>query len=419
MSRASSLWRNRDFMLLWAGQSVSMTGTELTAVALPFAAMTVLGASPLQISLLTACGFLPHLVASLPVGALVDRHRRRPLMIWCNVCQAVVLGSVPLAALLDGLGFAQLYAVAVVAALLSVVFDTAYQSYLPTLLRGEQLVEGHGKLSVSMSFATVAGQSGAGALITAIGAARAVTVDAVSYLVSATTLALVRAEEPVPAPRPAGARLRTEIVEGLRYVLGDPLMRPVVLANALVSAAIGGVWSLWIVYVYNELHWTAVQTGICMAVSAAGGIVGGLLTRRLTQRWGLPRLMLFGVVGYALDLVPTLLAGPGTAGYVLVTVGHCLAIAVQMTYIAANRSFRQLICPPELMGRMNATSRWLALGSKPLFAVLFGLLATWIGLWATLALGALTFALPTAVMLASPLRTLRGVPSRTLQEESC
>ncbi|MFF4624268.1 MFS transporter [Nonomuraea jabiensis] len=194
-----------------------MTGTELTAVALPFAAMTVLGASPLHISLLAACGFLPHLVASLPVGALADRHRRRPLMIWCNVRQAVVLGPVPPAALLDGLGFVQLYAVAVVAALLSVVFDTAYQSYLPKLLRREQLAEGHGKLSVSMSFATVAGQSGAGALITAIGAARAVTVDAVSYLVSATTLALVRAEEPMPAARPAGARLRTKILEVLRY----------------------------------------------------------------------------------------------------------------------------------------------------------------------------------------------------------
>ncbi|GAA2374424.1 MFS transporter [Nonomuraea africana] len=400
-------------MLLWGGQSISMAGTELSALALPFVALTMLSASPLQVSLLSAAGYIPHLVASLPVGALVDRRRRRALMVWCNLCQAVVLGSIPFAAAMGALSFAQLYAVALVAALFAVVFDTAYQSYLPTLLRGDQLVEGHGKLGVSMSFATVVGQGGAGGLITVIGAARAVTVDAVSYLVSAVCLMLIKTPEPPPAPRPAGSRLRSDIAEGLRYVFGDPLMRPTVVANALVSAGIGGVWSLWIVYVYRELHWTAAETGICMAISAAGGIAGGLLTKRLTNWLGLPRLMLLSVTGYALDLIPTLVAGPGLAGYVLVTVGHCLAIAVQMAYIAANRSFRQLICPPQLMGRMNATSRWLALGSKPVFAILFGLLATWWGLWATLAVGAVLFSVPTAVLLASPLRSLHEVPVHT------
>ncbi|GGK73706.1 MFS transporter [Planomonospora parontospora subsp. parontospora] len=410
MPAARSLWRHRDFMLLWGGQSVSMSGTELSALALPFVAMTVLSASPLQVSLLSAVGYLPHLVASLPVGAWLERRRRRVLMVWCNLCQAVVLGSVPLAAAAGVLSFTQLCVVALAAALLAVVFDTAYQSYLPTLLRGDQLVEGHGKLGVSMSFATVAGQGGAGALITLIGAARAVAVDAISYLVSAVSLMLIRTPEPPPPPRPAGSRLRTDMAEGLRYVFGDPLMRPVVIANAFVSAAIGGVWALWIVYVHRDLNWTAAETGACMAISAAGGIAGGLLARRLADRLGLPRLMLLAVTGYALDLVPTLVAGPGTGGYLLVTVGHCLAIAVQMLYITANRSFRQLICPPGLMGRMNATSRWLALGCKPLFALLFGLLATWLGLWTALAAGALLFSVPTVVMVASPLRSLREVP---------
>ncbi|MFF5205064.1 MFS transporter [Streptosporangium sp. NPDC000396] len=410
MPRARSLWRHRDFMLLWSGQSISMSGTELSALAIPFVALTTLSASPLEISLLTTAGYLPHLIASLPVGAMVDRRRRRPLLVWCNLCQALVLGSIPLTAAAGALALPQLYGVAMTAALLAVVFDTAYQSYLPSLLHGDQLVEGHGKLGMSMSLATVAGQSGAGALITLIGAARAVTVDAVSYLVSAATLLLIRTPEQPPSPRPAGSRLRTEIAQGLRYVFRGPLMRPVVVANALVSAAIGGVWSLWIVYVYRELHWSAAETGVCMALSAAGGIAGGLLTTRLTQRLGLPLLLLLSVSGYAFDLIPTLLAGPGIAGYVLVTIGHSVAIAIQTIYIAANRSFRQLICPPELMGRMNATSRWLALGSKPLFAALFGLLATWLGVRAALAAGAAIFTLPTFVLLASPLRSIRHVP---------
>jgi Na+/melibiose symporter-like transporter len=410
MKRSRSLWRHRDFMLLWSGQSISMTGTQVSQLAIPFVALAVLRASPLQISLLAAAGYLPYLLASLPAGAFVDRHRRLPMMLWCSLFQALTLGSVPGAAASGSLTLVQLDAVAFAVALLAVVFDAAYQSCLPSLLSANQLVEGNGKLGVSYAFAVVAGQSAAGGLITLLGAARTVGIDALSYLVSALSVLLIRTREPRPKASQAGTRMRTEIADGLRYVFGDRLMRPVLSTNALVSSAIGGVSVLWLVYVYRDLHWPAVVAGLCLGISAAGGVVGGLAAGRLADRVGLPRLMLLTAPAYMLDLVPTLLVGPGVAGQVLVTCGYCVAMTGEMIYVIANRSFRQLICPPGLLGRMNATSRWLSFGPKPVMAALFGLLATAASLWAALAIGAGLFTFAAVVLIVSPVRSLRQVP---------
>jgi hypothetical protein len=329
-------------------------------------------------------------------------------MVWCNTGQAIALASIPVAAGAGVLTFTQLASVALVVALLTVIFDAAYQSYGPSLVRGEQLVDANGKLGVSYSLATIVGQSAAGALVTLIGSARTVVVDVISYLVSAVSLLSIRTAEPEPPQEVR--RMRGEIADGLRYVFGDPLMRAVVIANALASMAIGGVSALWLVYVYRELHWSAAAAGLCLGIGAAGGVLGGLVSGRLAGRLGLPLLMLISAPAYALDLVLTLLAGPGPGGQVLVTCGYFITMTGEVVYMTANRSFRQLVCPPHLMGRMNATARWLAFGPKPVVALLFGLLATWLGLRAALVAGVVVFALPAIVLIASPLRSAATVP---------
>jgi hypothetical protein len=198
--------------------------------------------------------------------------------------------------------------------------------------------------------------------------------------------------------------MRAEIGEGLRYVFHDRLMRPVVLANTMVSAGIGASWSLWVLYVVRDLHWPMMVAGLCQGVAAVGGVLGGLCTEPLARRLGLPLLMLVTTPMYVLDLVPTVLVGPGLTGQVVVTVGYIVALAGEFAYVNANLSYRQLICPPDLLGRMNATTRWLSWGIRPLFILIFGLIATWIGVRAALSLAAGLFAFPFTILVASPLR---------------
>ncbi|WP_308209047.1 MFS transporter [Actinoallomurus purpureus] len=402
MTRAASLWRHRDFMLLWGGQTINMTGTQVSQLAVPLVALSVLHASAFQVSLLSAMGFVPYVLAGLPAGALVDRFRRRPLMVWCSLSQGLVLGSVPVAIVCGDLTLWQLSVVAFIVASLAALFDPAYQSYLPSLLPARQLVDGNGKLGASYAFATVVGQSTAGWLVAALGAAGTIGVDAVSSLMSAASLKLIAARE--PSPERHGTRMRAEIGEGLRYVFHDRLMRPVVLANTMVSAGIGASWSLWVLYVVRDLHWPMVVAGLCQGVAAVGGVLGGLCTEPLARRLGLPLLMLVTTPMYVLDLVPTVLVGPGLTGQVVVTVGYTVALAGEFAYVNANLSYRQLICPPDLLGRMNATTRWLSWGIRPLFTLIFGLIATWIGVRAALSLAAGLFAFPFAILVASPLR---------------
>jgi len=173
---AGTLWRHRNFLLLWAGQSVSEMGSAITQLALPLTAVVALGASTFQVGLLTSAATAAFALIALPAGALVDRWVKRPLMIWCDTARMLIIGSVPLAAALQALTLGQLYAVAVTAGVCTVFFDVAYQSYLPVVVAREQLVDGNGKLGATQSFAQVAGPGLGGGLVGLVGAASAMAV---------------------------------------------------------------------------------------------------------------------------------------------------------------------------------------------------------------------------------------------------
>ena len=152
-----SLWRHRDFMLLWSGQAISEMGAAVTLLALPLTAVVVLRASTFQVGLLTSASTLAFALIALPAGAIVDRRAKRWLMIWCDVARLLIIGSVPLAAAFGVLTLGQLYAVAITAGVCTVFFDVSYQSYLPALISKDALADGNGKLGSTQSFAQVAG----------------------------------------------------------------------------------------------------------------------------------------------------------------------------------------------------------------------------------------------------------------------
>ncbi|RJL22751.1 MFS transporter [Bailinhaonella thermotolerans] len=416
MRATRSLWGRRDFLLLWSAQSVNLLGTHVSLIAVPLLALSV-GATPFQVSLVAAAGHVPYLLAALPAGAVVDRCRRRPIMLTAGLLQGLALSTVPIAGAFGALTFSHLLAAAFTVALLGVFFDTAYGSYLPSLVPRERLADANGKLGASDGFAYVAGQSAAGALVAWIGAAWTVGVDAVSYLLAAGFLGAIRHREPPPAAgRPPGrareraAGFRAEIAEGLRVVFRHRLLRPLFLADAFVNAGIAASWSIWVVHVVEELRWPAYVVGLSQGLSALGVIAGGFDLGGLGRRFGMPAVLLAAAPFYVLDLLPTLLVGPGVGGQVVVTAGYLVALFGEFTYVGASRTLRQLLCPPRLLGRVTSISRWVAQGPRPFVAVAFGGIATAFGTRTALVLAAVLFAVPFAILVTSPIRLLRDVP---------
>jgi MFS family permease len=381
----TSLWRHRNFLLLWSGQSVSEIGSSVTQLALPLTAVVALRASTFQVGLLTAASTLAFALIALPAGALVDRWAKRRLMIWCDVARMVIIGSVPLAAALGVLTLGQLYAVAVTAGVGTVFFDVAYQSYLPEVVDRGHLVEGNGKLGATQAFAQVTGPGLGGALVGLLGAARALAADAVSYAVSvASLLAMNVREEARPAEdtRPR-TTLRAEIAEGLSFVLRHPVLRKIVACTGTANLFGSMGAALEIVFLIRVLRVRPADTGLLIAVASLGGVAGGLLAGRLGRRIGSARIVWYSllVLGFPQLLIP--LAAPGWR-LAAFPVGMAFFSFSAVVYNVAQVSYRQAICPPRLLGRMNAAVRWVVWGTLPLGAAIGGALGTLAGVRPTL-----------------------------------
>ncbi|WP_406145220.1 MFS transporter [Streptomyces anulatus] len=408
-----SLWRHGDFRRYWGGQAVTVAGFGITTIGISVIAVVDLHASTMHVALIAVAGKLPALLLSLHAGVLADRYRKRPIIITCDVLCALTLSSIPLAQFAAQVTLGQLYAVAFLVAAFQVVGSNASISYLPTLLRGEQLKEGNAKLGATNSLADLAGNNLGGLLVTVLGAARAIALDALSYLVCAFCLLTIRHREPEPTPRRAGSSQWTEIREGLDYTLQTPVVRSIVLSNATTSFALAASSALWSLYLLRELSWSPAALGIVMGAGGIGGLVGALLWRRLERRWGAGPVMLTALAINPLAQMPLVLVGPGTAGQAVI--GACLLIqtGAAVAHGGLQRSVRQELCPAHLQGRAQATGTWLAFGLRPLAAFLAGVLGTLVGLRP--ALGAITLLLcaPFVILWLSPARGLRasGAPA--------
>jgi len=407
---AGSLWRHRDFLLLWGGQTVSDVGSAVSTLALPLLAVEVLHASTFEVSLINVLTSVAFLLIALPAGVLVDRVRKHGLMMWSDLARVLLLGSVPLAAAFGHVTLWQLYVVAVGAGTLSVFFDVSYQSYVPVLLDGEQLVDANGKLGATNAFAGLVGPSLGGALVGLVGAAKAVTADAVSFAVSAVSLLLIRTAEPAPRRRTEHVTFRAAMGEGLSFVLRHPVLRKIVACTGTANFFSSGTGAVEIVFLVRVLHESAGVVGALFSLGAIGGVLGGITAGRLGRRIGTARII------WVSALVPTPLfllmplAQPGW-GALLFAVGVFALSFLAVVYNTAQVSYRQRICPPELLGRMNASVRWIVWGTIPLGSLFGGALGGWIGVRQTLWVCAVGGMLAGLWVLFSPLRSMRDVPA--------
>jgi MFS family permease len=396
-------------MRLWSAQTISQVGTQITFLALPLAAIVVLDASAFEVAVLGALEWTPWLLFSLPVGAWVDRVLRKPVLVVADVGRALVLLSVPLAYGLDALTIWQLYAVGFAIGVLTVFFDVAYQSYLPSLVERDQLEEGNAKLEISRSGAQLAGPGFAGVLVDLVTAPVAILADAISFLVSALFLATIRRDEAAVERPSEPTRLHVEILEGVRYVLTHPYLRPS-MAFVAVSNFFGTVmFSILLVYAVRELDLGPAAIGLIFALGNVGFLAGAALSTRISNRFGVgPTLVGSAVlVGWPLLLIPL---APENAAPPFLVAAYALAGFGGVVYNVTGLSLMQAITPNRLLGRMNASRRFVVWGVIPLGSLVGGALATVIGLRPTLFVGAIGGCLAFVPVLFSPVRSVMRIP---------
>ncbi|MDJ1137008.1 MFS transporter [Streptomyces iconiensis] len=408
-ARAGGLLRQRDFRFLLSGAAASQVGAQVTLVALPLVALLELHASAFQVGLLTAAETAAFLLVGLPAGAWVDRMRKLPVLIRADMVRAVTMASVPLAAAAGALTMAQLYLVALVTGVATVFFDVAHQSYLPHLLPKERLVEGNGALETVRSSAQVTGPGLGGGLVQVLGAHLAIVADAVGYAISALCLLGIKDREPAPAPPAPGASLRKEIGEGLGFVLRQPLLRAIVVTTGLGNFFSALLLAVQTVFLVRVLHLPPAAIGLMLSASAVGGLTGALCAGRLARRLGQARIIWLSALATGPFAVLWPLAGSGAAA-VWFAVGSAVVFFGAVVYNVAQVSFRQTLCPPALLGRMNATVRFLVWGTMPLGALAGGALASGFGARAAVWVCALGFLAVPLPLLLSPLRRMRDLP---------
>ena len=410
-----SLWRNGDFLRLWSAQTISVFGSQITMLALPLAAIIVLDASAFEVATLTALEWTPWLLFSLPAGAWVDRLPRRAVLIVSDLGRAAALVSIPIAYGFDVLTLGQLYAVGFVTGTLTVFFEVAYVAYLPSLVERRQLGESNSKLETTRAGAQVGGPGLAGLLVELFSAPVAILADAISFIASALFLGGIRAREAKPT-RADGTRLVGEVVEGLRFVLGHPWMRPSMASIATSNFFWNVLSAVLLVYAVRVLDLSAATIGLAFTLGNIGPIAGALLANRVATRLGVdPTIVLsMFLLGF-----PTLLVPLAPAAYAVPIFAVVFAFAGFWGVVTnvVGISLFQATTPDRLQGRATASRRLVNFGAVPLGSLAGGGLAATIGLRETLWVGAVGATLAFLPLALSSIRHIREVPEEEPEAE--
>jgi MFS family permease len=403
------LARDPEFLKLWVGEAVSDFGDQMTLLAIPLTAVIVLKASAFEMGLLAAVATLPTALFSLPVGVWVDRLPRRRTLIAADAGHAIVLATVPLAFVLGVLGMLQLYVVAFVTGTLSVFFIVAYQAYLPGLVGRPHLVEANGKMNATASIAQLAGPSVAGVLVQIFTAPMPVVVDALSFLASLAGISLIRRPEPVLAPRPRD--MVGEIREGLSALLGHPVLRAVVIGAALTILLFSAQLAIFLLYLVRDLALEPSAVGVILAIGGLGALAGAVLAPTLARRIGIGPSLIFGT---SLVFLCFVLRGlVTTAGVAVVSIAGAQLVGLfgASLFNVNGPSLRQALTPQHLLGRVNASYRFLVWGTGPIGALLGGTLGELFGLRAALLMTGFAYVAVFAFIVGSPIRSLRDLPA--------
>lgn len=432
--------RSRDFRLLLLGQTTSQFGAQVSGVAIPLLAVVTLEASAFETGLVAASSTLAFALIGLPAGAWIDRYRRRPILVGSDLVRAMLLATIPIAALFDVLSIAQLVVVSLLSGFARVLFDVGYQSYLPTVIGRDRVLAGNSALETIRASGQVAGPGLGGWLVAVLGAATVVMLQAVTFVVSAACLLAIRAREtavpaegapagerqaagrsdatptaageptrPGAAPAAGRTRLAAEIGEGLRFVGRSRVLRAVAITSAANNFAFAVASAVTFIFLVRTLGLSPTQIGLVLAAGSVTVMAGAALTPWLSRRFGSARIIWLALaVSGPIGLLGPL-AQPGWL-VLLFLVSAAAGELGQIVYAITNVSLRQRLVPDRLLGRVNATMRFLLMGLFPLGALLGGILGTYVGArWTLLVAGVLITLSP--IPLHRVLRHTRDVES--------
>jgi MFS family permease len=360
------------------------------------------------VALLYVCEMAPGMLVGLFAGAWIDRSRRRPIMLWADLGRALLLVSIPGAALLGLLRIEQLYVVVLLVGTLTTFFDIAYRSYLPTLVHRDGLVEANSKLQASGSVVEAASFGIAGTLVQLLTAPLAILVDAASFLLSALSLALIRTPEPRPSAPEARQRTWLEIRAGLRFLLGEPVLRALAAAKGTRDFFVYLWAAMLMLFLTRELRLEPVLIGALFAIGGVSSLFGAVAAERVVRRWGLGRTLVVGLFVSCASLLFVPLAGGPPLLVVALVGAQQLFDAPATIYEINEASLIQTMTPDHLLGRVIASLRFVEWSAMLAGALLGGLLGEAIGPRATMLVGALGTVLAVLWLVFSPVRELGG-----------
>lgn len=411
MPKATPLHKQRDYRLLWTSRTISITGSEVSKLAVPLTAVTLLAASPFQMGVLTAAAFVPALLLSLQAGAISDRlGRHRPLMIGCELVSAAAALVVPLAWLLGVLSVPLLIGVALMIGAAGVVFKAANFPHLATVVPADQRTKALAGFQASYSVATVAGPGLAGLLVQVLTAPLAVLLEGVSFLVSALLMGAIRTpEKREPAP---SRGLWRDVMEGLRISVTHPVLRALLGAGVTINFFAMAYMAVHMLYMVNVLGIPKGMLGALIALSGIGGLVGAWTTARLSRRFGENRLLQWSVVLFPLDVLTVgLVGGPLWTKLAVLATSALITGAIVVTFSTCMGAVIMRETPAELRGRTNATTTFAVQGVLALGGLAGGATAELIGLRPVILICAAGLSLAFVWIWTSPLRQGRPDPA--------
>ena len=402
-ARAHDLRRDQEFLKLWVGQTISTFGSGVTASALPLIAVLVLGASATDMGRLVAVESAPVLLVGIFAGVLVDRFRRRPLLIGADLGRAALLACIPLLAALGGLRIEHLFAIAAATGVLTVVFEVAYRSFVPDLVGEARLLEANSRLATVDAVAEITTPGLTGALVQMIAAPLAILLDAVSFVGSAACVFSIRHPEPLRKELDAGKTVWSEIIEGLRAVRRSPVLSTLAGWEVLRNFFGMFIGALYVLYGLRELGLSPLFIGITVGVGGVSNLLGTLVVRRTTHRFGIGRTMISAaVVGCIGPLLIALAPSRPVEGFAMLVAGQALDL-IHPLFDVNSMTLRQIAAPRHLVGRVNATLHVIGRGVIPFGALVGGFLGDAIGLRPTLLVAAGGIILGTAWLVRSPI----------------
>jgi len=411
LSSWGRLWSHKDFIRLWTSETIGAFGRQVTGLALPTVAILLLKAGPFEMGVLNGLQVLAFPILGLVVGVWADRWRRRPIMVAANVGRMVALGSIPVTFIFGVLHLYQLYIVAAVVGIFTVFFDVAYQSYLPSLIERNDLVEGNSKLETSQSAAQVVGPAIAGYLIQIIGAAEAIAADAIAFLTSAVFIFSIRKQEPKPEPSGEDPDFIAELKEGAQIVIKSPVLRRIAACTATANLGDSIFFAVFLIYVYQRLQLSPGTVGIIFGIGSIGVLLGAIAAARVASSIGLGPAIVISIFVSGIGLLAIPLASYGPAVPILIGVQILTGFSIPV-YNINQVSLRQAITPDRIQGRMNATMRTIVWGTIPVGSLIGGVLGSQFGIMPTLIIGGVVATLSAVWVAFGPVISLRKVPAQ-------